>query len=587
MVVFCALIFVNQLTISSPLTIKDGTIRQDTEFYYKDLSQFPSEFATVEYDIMYSTALIRPRPILDIYTTTDNKNLIKRCSNYGYGQLRNEHLHSPLELRSKPLGFTTCLSNPNGTDIIHCHGKTAIRDYIPRRFGFSFGFECVWPKGGSLRGLTYNISIYDESNRTICHSMVPVQNTTITHHCGYLYQYMTLPNLIGHQNWSSILERLQPGSEIMLFSVSSILDSDGWRCHDKLYQALCYVLVPKCDPIYNTTTHLCKEMCEDIMEGCMDTVLSKKASLRMPYQHLWKAWTKINLSNLFSCDYLPSRHEPIPCFYKPVVCTSPPNVTNAITVASNRTYEAKTQVEYSCESDQYQMEGNGKITCLYSGQWSEPPRCLKMPNTALHPLYIVIPILSIPIFIFVAIIIKFSRAVKSMHNLSRNKTFDAYVCFDFDTDNDFVLDAILPELEGKDDSSFTLCLHSRDFVPGQAIKDNIQDAIQNSNSAIVILSQGFINSIWCKYEFEQCFIENLKDPAFKLFVIMMQPAEELVNMSEYMKKYLSSKTYLAVNDPKLFKKITKYLTWVKEPKEKAKYYEALDLEEVETFNDDE
>ena len=146
------------------------------------------------------------------------------------------------------------------------------------------------------------------------------------------------------------------------------------------------------------------------------------------------------------------------------------------------------------------------------------------------------------------------------------------LCYDFDSNNDFVMETILPELEERLDDPFKLCIHSRHFTPGRRIKDNIQEAIQNSNSAIVVLSQGFINSVWCKHEFEQCFIENLKDPAFKLFVIMMQPTNELMNLSEYMERFLTSTTYLDVNDPKLFWKIGKYLTWVKQPKERGKHH---------------
>ena len=126
---------------------------------------------------------------------------------------------------------------------------------------------------------------------------------------------------------------------------------------------------------------------------------------------------------------------------------------------------------------------------------------------------------------------------------------------------------IKPELEENHDPPFNLCIHSRDFHPGLRIFDNIQKAIVTSNSAIMVMSQAFVNSIWCKAEFEQCFMENLNDPAFKLFVIMMQPANTLVNLTEYIRTFVEQKTYLDKNDPELFQKIANHLTEVKKPEE--------------------
>ena len=112
---------------------------------------------------------------------------------------------------------------------------------------------------------------------------------------------------------------------------------------------------------------------------------------------------------------------------------------------------------------------------------------------------------------------------------------------------------LLLELEETQD--FKLCFHSRDFTPGRDIKDNIEEAIEGSNSAIIIMSQGFVDSMWCKEEFTHCYIENMKDAAFNLFVIMMQPAGTLVNVSNYMKTFFAKKTYLQINDPELFVKL--------------------------------
>ena len=72
------------------------------------------------------------------------------------------------------------------------------------------------------------------------------------------------------------------------------------------------------------------------------------------------------------------------------------------------------------------------------------------------------------------------RAKDKKTKLSREGKFDAYVCYDFQGNNDFVTDTILLALEENHDPPMTLCIHKRDFEPGLQIIDNIRLAIKNS-----------------------------------------------------------------------------------------------------------
>ena len=53
--------------------------------------------------------------------------------------------------------------------------------------------------------------------------------------------------------------------------------------------------------------------------------------------------------------------------------------------------------------------------------------------------------------------------------------------------------------------------------------------------------------------------ESSKDPAFKLFVILMQPKETLKRYTAYMDQYFTRKTYLKKDDPELSNKLIKHL----------------------------
>ena len=211
------------------------------------------------------------------------------------------------------------------------------------------------------------------------------------------------------------------------------------------------------------------------------------------------------------------------------------------------------------------MIGNTSITCLYNGEWSHPPpRCSR--GNHLHPLALVLPVLLIPLVVLLLGIIIIKVKANTINVLSRAREFDAFICYKFDTDNHYVIYDIMENLEKLCDPPLKLFIHGRDFIPGIPIVDNIKGAIAKSNSAIIVMSQAFIDSDWGPEEFAHCYLENMKDPTFKIYMIMMQPVECLDNLSEYMNSFMESRTYLSKYDPQLFQKIASYLHWVKMPK---------------------
>ena len=157
-----------------------GRIRNNPTFYYKEFPTYPSMSATIEYHIKYlvpaqesQCAICRPN--LDIYTTKSDANFFANCSVDSYGQLRNENLHTPLNTRHKEYRFTNCTKDHFG--ILYCFGEIQIQDFKPRKYGFSFGYDCSKPFDGkrkrSLKGLSYNVSIYDQTNVTKCYHNAP------------------------------------------------------------------------------------------------------------------------------------------------------------------------------------------------------------------------------------------------------------------------------------------------------------------------------------------------------------------------------------------------------------------------------
>ena len=553
----CTLLVVLSLISVTHSTHFSGTITENTTFFYRKLAVAPSVRATIEFNVSYSKTSMRGKfPLIGIYTEYPNRNIEKRCSYVTYGQLRNENLHPYLRLGR----YRTTTCELFGFDTVNCNGRADVQDFMPRNFYLTFGFHCHWPPIYSLKGLWYNITFTMQTNETKnCMKYTEKFHTKV---CSNIYQQTSLPNLIGDESLDEIFEYFDV---YKAYETASFLTG---RCYKHIEEISCHIIFPKCDPVTKQVTHPCREMCWDIKEACLQKLFSMVKKLFLRYD--WGDKFLGNWSKEVNCDYLPSFNGSIPCFYKPVTCDSPPDVTNGTTILNitqKDIYQLQDAIQYACVNESFQMIGNDSTTCLYSGQWSHsPPTCSHQVTNPLHPLLVVLPVLLVSLSIFTSVAFC-AWCCQTKHNvLKRNKEYDAFVCYCYEggEDSDFAEKIIPQELEEK--HGLSLCIHRRDFKAGWDIKWNIMNAIRNSNSAIISMSQDYMNSLWCVEEFEDCYMENMKDPAFKLFVVLMQPADALDITNEYIKSFFTKKTYVERKDPKLFRKIAEYLNWVKQLK---------------------
>ena len=70
----------------------------------------------------------------------------------------------------------------------------------------------------------------------------------------------------------------------------------------------------------------------------------------------------------------------------------------------------------------------------------------------------------------------------------------------FSQDEDWVLSQLVTRLEEQE--GFKLCLHFRDWTPGDWIPDQIVRSVDKSRRTVVILSKHFVESIWSRLEFK-------------------------------------------------------------------------------------
>lgn len=136
--------------------------------------------------------------------------------------------------------------------------------------------------------------------------------------------------------------------------------------------------------------------------------------------------------------------------------------------------------------------------------------------------YVLIPVISC--FIIVVVVLttilycmqkrKWLFAMKIVHFFKDyedddGKEYDAFISYKSSKeDEDFVLHQLYPKLE--EEMGFKLCMHFRDFTPGDIIANNIIHAIENSRRTIMILSPNYVESEWCRMEYQKAQHEMLK-----------------------------------------------------------------------------
>ena len=565
MAIFYFVIFTACLAVNNGATnnCTSGTIeKENIKFYHMKLTNVSSTSITIEFWVNYTlTNIYDPYVVIDIYTTEDHINVLRQCSFLHYGQLFNDELHIPLNMRSYK---ETACAQTTKTRI--CNGRKTIRDFKPRIYYISFGYDCDNVR--LLPGISYKFSVFDQSNQTKC--------SGFSHnvYCSNFYRQILIPNLLGHSDVNRAQTELDR-AQTYLNLFNSIRDG---LCYKHLDKIKCFVFLPKCDLHTKQMIPPCKEACLDFMDACFNDVLYVLKKSTSSQMGVFNLNTKLQNSSLsgdqfLDCNYLSSVAESFPCFFEPVTCNHPPNATNADlqnVTELNDTYLVHSKVVYLCQPGTY-MIGANSVQCQYDGNWTQPPICEKITRHSNNLIRTLFPILIVLFFLLVTLfgVIAYKRKRKNSPKLFRHKDYDAFVCYSYETtDANFAEKTIRVELEENIEPALKLCIHRRDFLAAWDTMWNINNAIQNSNSAIIVMSQDYVSSLWCKEEFEQCYMEHMKDPAFKLFVILMQPSETLENTSLYMDSFFAHKTYLDVNDSKLFKKISDYLKWIKIPRGK-------------------
>ncbi|KAG0716124.1 Protein toll [Chionoecetes opilio] len=102
--------------------------------------------------------------------------------------------------------------------------------------------------------------------------------------------------------------------------------------------------------------------------------------------------------------------------------------------------------------------------------------------------------------------------------LDADKKYDAFISYSH-KDEEFVTKQLVPGLECGD-PKYRVCLHYRDWVPGEYIQNQIMKSVDASRRTIVVLSSSFLESVWGKLEFRAAHSQALQDHTNRIIVIV-------------------------------------------------------------------
>ncbi len=370
--------------------------------------------------------------------------------------------------------------------------------------------------------------------------------------CTKFYNHSSMPNIAGQKR----RYHASPIKELLDLTINS-------NCHKYAEELLCYALLPKCQN--NDKIFPCKSTCLETIHACTKSAFQNNYFLISNILQI-DSFHLLEQLGTFFCNELPENE----CFKtQPVICPPPPNINHGTNNSTKDIYPVKSIVEYKCRSG-YKLDGNGTVTCEYTGKWSEIPKCIIKNN--FKNLIIICSVFGAFILIIIVGIVlcwKYRHelsallyvkyGIKFIQEKEEKREYDAYITYS-QHDFGFVKNKLIDPLE---ELQFKICIPDRDFGPGDFRSQNIVKGVQASKRTIIVLSQNFIDSGWCQFEFAQAHLKMMEDESFRLLLIMIEEPKTLQNTPKLIKYYINSRTYLLKDDKFFWEKLLYQMPKVK------------------------
>ena len=145
------------------------------------------------------------------------------------------------------------------------------------------------------------------------------------------------------------------------------------------------------------------------------------------------------------------------------------------------------------------------------------------------------------------------------------RPYDAFVAYS-SHDEQFVIRELVPHLEENQNGrpGYRLCVHHRDFAVGALIAESIISAVKHSKRVIIILSENFLHSEWCQFEFQKAYHQLLEEKRNRIIMILLHDINNQV-LDNQLKDYLKTRTYVKCGDPWFWEKVNYAMPTIEPP----------------------
>ena len=124
----------------------------------------------------------------------------------------------------------------------------------------------------------------------------------------------------------------------------------------------------------------------------------------------------------------------------------------------------------------------------------------------------------------------------------RQYQYDVFISY-ANENYQFVTSELYQKLEA---AGLSLCLHDKDFLPGSYIAENILQAIRKSRKMVIILTNEFLQSKWCMYEFNMARMENIYSRGDENIIFVVKFGDfDITRASPELQACLESESYLS------------------------------------------
>lgn len=422
-------------------------------------------------------------------------------------------------------------------DEIVCKGDRHFLFSEERTWWYAVGYEC-----DRLKPLNISLSLTYKFNEPL--SCEQLKGKRCQKYAGF--NTTVFPNRLGANSQTEAAQT---------FAVVDLLFRRN-NCYLYRHQFACMSLFQECreGQLYLP----CQQACRDFVAGC-------GAILRRWGQSV-------------TCGNYPASLDSEECWYIPVSC--PPLQTPQFGSVSSSGNKAEDVASYECESG-YDLSGPPVKICTYSGKWntSEEVKCVamrKISAASYSELPLVLAILAITIIVLVILSVIGFRFRKTlslivMHNYyvnaklqqssNRKKVFITYSSLD----SSIVESQVVPAMKSNLGNTWQIVTFERDFLPGRSLIDCVNEAVWESCAVLVLLTNNYIRSQWCEYEFTQALTRSAIDHQFRLIAIMYDSFDNedpivLENLPLHLKIFVDTRVYLSFREGLFWNKLRKGLT---------------------------